>query len=82
MPLQMSVPHLYLSDHPHFSWLPLPYLSSCSLEVTFTRRLLGYPDWFCFLCSQGRHVASGTTSITVVDPCLDPGSRGLVLVLH
>ena len=82
MPLLMSGPRPCPSDHAHFSWQRLPHLSSCSLEVTFTRRLLDCPDWSLWLCLQVPCAASDRTSISTVEPCLGPGREGLVLVLH
>ena len=78
MPLQMSGLRLY----PLTTFTPLGCLFlSFQAEVIFIRRFLDCPYWSPFLCFQAPCVAAGRTSITVVDPCLDPGSKGLVRVL-
>lgn len=50
MSLPMSGPDLGPSHHPPFAWLPLAHRSSCSIEVTSTKRLLDCPDWPPSLC--------------------------------
>lgn len=56
-------------DHPHFSWLPPLSFQSFSLKVSLTVHTGP------LFCASKPFVTPGRTSITVVDPCLDP-TRG------